>query len=380
MKRLSRSLLPICLSAASAFVAPVGAQTQTVPSPDRLDNRLHCQTQVLQRANGPAPTTTTTTTDQSDHTSTHREIAPDLKVARDAFKSLSAQGWNQTALEHLVEQNGVLIFRGQPLSASHLSETPLPVVTSIFDESDALREFGCTDVLLKQFQRGMRNINVIAYRFSSVQGAYGAYSNMREGATNVLVRGDRSSEDDRAISFQRGNYFLRIATSAEDDDEAKEVVTKFADTLAGQIAANASQPALMSRLPAIDRVRGSERLFMGAMTARRHTSIPYIGQLNIEQSLGSAYADYQFAPPLSERMKLIIVEFLDARAAQEVFSRYVETLRDVHQLVVSSGNTALFKLSDNFLYCQTTGKDIVVISGARKRISPLMLARQLGSM
>lgn len=388
MKHLSRSTFISCLAAA-ALNAPVLAQAQPIVqvAPHNGSTSTVAPTPapalVPHQPDGKA---TTALPQQQPSAAAQQPAAPkgaialDLGAARDLFTHMAAPGWNPTVTEHVAQHDGVLTFRGQSLGESQLAAAPLPVVTNVLQEKDALREFGCTDVLIKQFQRGTRNVNVIAYRFASPEGAYGAYTNLREGATNALVRGDRSSEDDHSISFQRGHYFVRIVTSAEDDDEAKGVMTKFADMLSSQLPTHSSLPSLMTRLPAVDRVTGSERLFMGSMTARRHTSIPYIGQLDIEQSHGSAYADYQFSPPMSERMKLILVEYLDFRTAQDVFNRYVATLGDVHRVVTSSPNSALFKISDKFLYCQTSGKDIVVISGARKRISPLMLARQLGSL
>lgn len=304
----------------------------------------------------------------------------DLVDAENIVRGLAAVGWAETGVEHVVADSKALVFKGQALSESNLANVPLPVVTNAFNQRDVLAEFGCTDILIKQLQRGKRNINVVVYRFASIQGAYGAYTNLREGATNVVVRGDRSSEDDSTVSFQRGNYFIKIATDARGDDEAKEAITALADGISTRIAPQAALPPVMYKLPTIDRITGSERLFMGAMTARRHTTVPYIGQLNLESACATAYADYQFAPPLSERMKLLIVEYQEPETARDIFNRYVTTLGDVHRVLTTDNSTALFKVSDNFLYCRWNGKDIVVISGARKRISPLMLARQLGSM
>lgn len=378
-----------------AAICVVGANAQSTapmtPAPSRSEQAAPVQTAPLLTA--PALATPGVHAELQAPSATPAVVAPptakpaapvsplDLTKILHVFDTLSAPGWQPTETSRVeLRAGGALFWKERLLSESTLNDVPLPLVTNVFEQRDALREFGCTHVFVRQFQRGMRNVNLFAYRFANAQGAYGAYTNMREGATNFVVRGDRSSEDDEAISFQRGNYFVLVKTTAQDDDEAKEMLTKLADTVVAQIPSNASLPAVMSKLPGLDRVGGSERLFMGGLTARRHTSIPYIGQLNLEESLGSACADYTFAAPLSERMKLLIVEFSDPQIAQDTFNRYVETLGDVHRVVTSSGNSALFKISDNFLYAQTQGKDMVVIAGARKRISPLMLVRQLGAL
>jgi hypothetical protein len=377
MNRHSRSVFffNCAFAVSAAFTAAAGAQTVAPPAANP----------VAAGSTAAAPARAATTTTAPGVMTAPTVLAPpalpmDLIDAENIVKGLSAVGWQETGVEHVVQDRKTLVFKGQALSESALASVPPPVVTNAFNQRDALLEFGCTDILIKQLQRGQRNIDVVVYRFGGSQGAYGAYTNLRQGATNVIVRGDRSSEDDSTVSFQRGNYFIRIASDAHGDDEAKEAITALADSIANRIAPQAALPPVMYKLPTIDRVTGSERLFMGGMTARRHTTVPYIGQLNLESARASAYADYQFSPPLSERMKLLIVEYQEPETAQEIFNRYVGTLGDVHRVLTTDASTALFKVSDNFLYCQRNGKDIVVISGARKRISPLMLARQLGIM
>ncbi len=241
---------------------------------------------------------------------------------------------------------------------------------------DLLREFRCIGVASKFFQRGQRLVIARAYKFEDHQGAFGAYTLMREGSSSGLKRGDTSSEDDQSVSIWQDSYYVNVYTTAEDDDEAKQLVLSVAENLVASIKQHSAVPALMSRLPQLDRILGSERLVMGPSGARRVAHVPYIGSLAIETSQGAVSADYQFRDPVRERLKLLIVTYQDAQSARAAYGRYAEALADSRTKEVSGGST-LFKLADAFLLCQLKGNQLAIIDGARKRISPYILSRQL---
>jgi hypothetical protein len=238
-----------------------------------------------------------------------------------------------------------------------------------------LAEYGCIGVAGQFFQRGQRLVIARIYRFKDAQGAFGAYTLMREGASAAVRRGDASSEDDQSVSIWQDCYFINVYTTAEDDDEAKELVLAVADKLIAGIAAHADAPTIMSRLPQLDRVLGSEKLVMGPLGARRAAHIPYIDALSINTQ-GAASADYQFREPNRERLRLLVIAYQSAQAARDAYGRYQEALED-SRISEDSETSSLFKLSDSFLLCQLRANQIAIINGARKRLSPYMLARQL---
>ena len=242
--------------------------------------------------------------------------------------------------------------------------------------AELLREFGCTGIASRFFQRGQRLVIGRAYKFEDSQAAFGAYTLMREGSSSGVKRGDMSSEDDQSVSIWQDLYYINIYTTAEDDDEAKGLVLSLADQLVGGINQHADMPPLLTRLPQLDRILGSERLMMGPIAARRAAPIPYIGSLAIETARGAVSADYQFREPVRERLKLLIVTYADDQSARAAYGRYGEALANSRTNETSAAST-LFKVSDNFLLCQLKGNQLAIINGARKRLSPYILSRQL---
>jgi len=242
--------------------------------------------------------------------------------------------------------------------------------------AELLREFRCTGNASRFFQRGQRLVIARAYKFEDPQAAFGAYSLMREGSSSGVKRGDFSSEDDQSVSIWQDLYYINVYTTAEDDDEAKALVLSVADKLVAGINQHSDMPVLLTRLPQLDRIVGSERLVMGPVGARRAAPVPYIGSLAIETARGAVSADYQFREPVRERLKLLIVTYADDQSARAAYGRYGDALADMRTKEISAAST-LFKVSDAFLLCQLKGNQLAIINGARKRLSPYILSRQL---
>ncbi|HEY9720331.1 MAG TPA: DUF6599 family protein, partial [Trichormus sp.] len=166
------------------------------------------------------------------------------------------------------------------------------------DRTQILQEFRCSGVVTRSYQRGQRRILVEAFRFPTSDGAYGAYYLLRHGASTVIKRGDASSEDDQSISFWKDRFYIHVYGTSEDDSESKDAVRAIADQLAAAIVAEpASLPPMISRLPSLEKVRGSEKLVMGPISARRFFPAPYINTLQLGNALGAAVADYQMQFP-----------------------------------------------------------------------------------
>jgi hypothetical protein len=265
-----------------------------------------------------------------------------------------------------------------PSILPNVEELPL----SRYDESDSqkaaiLAEFHCINAVRREYQRGQRRIIVEAFSFADANGAYGAYNLLRHGATTVITRGDASSEDDQSISFWQSNQFVLVYGTSEDDEESKEAIRGVADQLGQAITAHAEVPLAISRLPGIDRVRGTEKLIMGPLSARRFFPAPYIGSLSFNGALVGAVADYKFEYPYPERMKLLCLSYADGVAASQAYEGYTSSLQLAGKVNSANVDGALFKIGSSFLLCQLRGPQIVIVSGARKKFSPMMLAHQV---
>lgn len=264
--------------------------------------------------------------------------------------------------------------------ASEVSSTSLPLDNSDPYTDDLtfrqLQEFHCSDIFTRTFQRGQRLVLVKMYLFADPSGAFGTYTSLRKGASTVVTRGDGSSENDDSISFWQGNCYFSLFTTAEDDDEAKEMLRALADNIGQKIRAHAGQPQIMARLPRLDRVAGSERLIMGPLVARQVFPAPYLGVLSLEKSKSAALADYQFSAPYRERMKLLLIDYGNQALATTIYDKYLDNLGASHA-VQDTGGLTLFKMSNTYLLCSLQGERLVIITGARKKTSPVMLAREL---
>jgi hypothetical protein len=238
-----------------------------------------------------------------------------------------------------------------------------------------LQEFQCQSLAKREYQRGQRHILVQAYCFNSSDGAYGAYNLLRQGASTVVTRGDASSEDDQSISFWKGDEFIEVYGTSEDDDESKEAVRSLADQIEHVITGRGSLPSAVAHLPVIDRVRGTEKLVMGPASVRRFFPAPYIGALQFDNARGGAVADYKFESPYPDRLKLLCLQYNNDASATRALTQYVSQLQGAKHVPSETGT--VIKLDRGFLLCQARGPELIIITGARKKFSAEMLARQV---
>lgn len=236
-----------------------------------------------------------------------------------------------------------------------------------------LAEYHLTGSAISTFQRGQRRVSVHVFHFPNPTCCYGAYTSLRKGSSTVVPRGDGSSEEDNSITFWQGSYLFLLSTTAEDDEEAKELMRAIADKLAQALVEHASLPIVFRRLPDVDKVKGSERLSMGPISGKMFLPLPYVSFLKIENGQ-AAIADYQFMSPNKERLKLALIEYGDAKTALQSYQDYVGNLMGSHNCQ-STGNSAMFKMPESYLYCQILGNRMLLIAGAHKSTSALMLAK-----
>jgi hypothetical protein len=246
------------------------------------------------------------------------------------------------------------------------------------EQTEVLLEFACNQIVQRIYQRGQRRIIAEVFCFPNTDCAYAAYNLLRRGSTTVVQRGDASSEDEDSISFLKGRYFIRIYGTSESDDESKGVVGKLADAIGSTIPGGGGVPLMIARIPSFGKVRGSEKLVMGPLSARRFFPIPYIGTVPFTNSQGGAVADYTMQDP-PDRVKLLCINYSDPGSAANAYSGLVGALRESKMPVatknVDSPTSLLFKVEGGYLLCRQAGSSLVVVSGAKHKNSPEYLAR-----
>ncbi|MBI4533963.1 MAG: hypothetical protein HY711_08440 [Candidatus Melainabacteria bacterium] len=241
---------------------------------------------------------------------------------------------------------------------------------------NVIREFRATGMATRSFQRGQRLVVVRVYHFSDSQAAFGAYTILRSGARSGVLHGDASSEDDQSISFWQDNYFVNVYTTSDGDDEAKELVIWLADKLSGAVGSHAPMPPAVATLPPLDKIQGSERLLMGPFVARLVAPVPYVATLLLNCALATVSADYQFRQPFAERLRLLLIDYGEPVLAARIYNQYASELAKFHRADKQS-TSSLFKVFDSYLLCQLQGTRLSIITGAHKRLSAEILARQL---
>ena len=265
---------------------------------------------------------------------------------------------------------------------------PAPAQTDSFikiddidpERTSLLQEFGCAQAVRRVYRRGHRVIIGEVFTFRNSDAAYAAYNLLRRGATTIITRGDASSEEEQSISFWQDKYFVRVFSSEEDDSESKDVVRLLADALSRSIASHGSLPQVISKLPSIERVRGSEKLVMGPLSARRFFPAPNISTLSFANARAAAVADYQMQAPYPERLKLLYVEYADANSASRAFYQYMSEFQGdqaANDTQPQAGTDELFKVGNSYLLCKLAGPRLIAVSGAKKRASARMFARML---
>jgi hypothetical protein len=117
---------------------------------------------------------------------------------------------------------------------------------------------------------------------------------------------------------------------------------------------------------------------MGPVSARRFFPAPYIGSLSFDRAKLGVVADYQISSPFPERLKLLCVQYADPPSAARAYDQYMMNLQSEKRIndEDASGGT-LVKIERGYLFSQVHGDEIVIVSGARKKYSPGMLARQV---
>lgn len=279
-----------------------------------------------------------------------------------------------------------LSFEGWKGVPNYLWQPSVGALVPQLPESDGLKatilqEYGLKSFTRKSFQRGQRYIHLDIYEFANNDGAFAAYSFLRRGATTVVLRGDATSEDDDSISFVQGKTFISIYGTSADDDESKDVIRGAATKIAKAIAETGAPPYILSTMPQLEFLRGSEKIVMGPVSARRFCPAPYLNALDFKQARLACVADYQIREPVKERVKLMLVDYGgNAKAAAASYQSYISALcqsRDENPDLRLAQDSNQFRHGATFFEIQLHGSRIFMVTGARKKYSAELLLRQI---
>ncbi|MFA6208039.1 MAG: DUF6599 family protein [Candidatus Obscuribacterales bacterium] len=279
-----------------------------------------------------------------------------------------------------------LAFEGWNGAPNYLWQPNVGALVPQLPESDGLKaailqEYGLKSFTRKSFQRGQRYIHLDIYEFANNDGAFAAYSFLRRGATTVVLRGDATSEDDDSISFVQGKTFVSIYGTSGDDDESKDVIRSVATKIAKAIAETGAPPYILATMPQLEFLRGSEKIVMGPVSARRFCPAPYLNALDFKQARLACVADYQMREPVKERVKLLLVDYGgNAKAAAASYQSYISALcqsRDENPDLRLAQDSNQFRNGATFFEIQLHGSRIFMVTGARKKFSAELLLRQI---
>jgi hypothetical protein len=308
--------------------------------------------------------------DNSGTAADGRDTAASKCLAQLAFVDWSGQ----PLLYRRFESNRQTVVPGQAVSGQTLGAS-----TGEPANLDLAKEFGLTAYSQRSFSRYQDQVIASIYQFATSEGAYGAYCCLRKGASNLIAKGDASSEDDKAISFWKDRYFVSISGNPSDDEESKVLVSKIAGPLAASIATSSSRPRILNQLPTLERVLGSERIVMGPLALKRLFPAPFVATLGTA-TLHGAIADYQVQEPYRERLKLLVLQFANPGSCSSTYTRYVAQLEEQHDLQDIGGlsyQTNVYKVGNTYMLCQMRGDEMVVITGGRKKLSLPSFAREI---
>ncbi len=381
--RRARAIFFVMTTLATVSVAVSGVQAQPAqvqsaqvePAqsvPAQVESALSAPTPNVSPQTSP-PNVATQKAPAQNVVALSKEAQAEANVAQ-AMRTFKLEGWTARPLEIYPKH---VAAQGESNAAD---TTPGNMLYGLEPQMyEILAEFGMRKCYKRTYQRGQRFVQAAVYFFSSSEGAYGAYNFMRQGAATIVVRGAGSSEDDLSISFWKGKCFIRLSQTSEEDEESKEALRAIAKVIDAGIAPTSLPPLVLNQLPVLDRVNGTEKLVMGPNSGRKFFPAPYVGSLSLERARAAVTADYRFQLP-PERLKLLVIDYGSKTLAGSVYESYRSELdadHDTKDVKDALTPTGMVKLDNGYMLVQLRGTRIFVIMGARKRVSPLMLARQI---
>lgn len=245
--------------------------------------------------------------------------------------------------------------------------------------AEILHEYKPTSIITKTYSRTQRAVTVYVFTFSDIPRAYGAYSALRIGSTNIVVRGDMSSESDQYICFLKGTRFVVIYSQVGEDDMSKQAASTIADQLSAAIDEHIESLRFLQSMPMLDRMPGTERILAGPVSARKYIPLPFAQTLRIQEARQALAADYQFPHPDADRVKAMLVDYGNNSTAFNIFNQYAARLAQQYKSKFITTYMQASRTGDTFMLCGYSGPRVFIVAGAHKKISLSVLGRQFAT-
>ena len=186
-------------------------------------------------------------------------------------------------------------------------------------ESELFSELKLKKVLKQTYRNEGHEVNILIYKFSDFTGAYSAFTLFHKGEVTDLKVGKNASESDSLVNFWQSSYFIDIYTNAEDDKEAKAFIVLTSQEISQNIKENSMLPVVAIQLPALHRVKGSERYCLGLVCSNKFfTDVVNFDLLNFPKTGGIISAKYR-EPEEEKDISLTLVRYIDKESAEGAF-------------------------------------------------------------
>ncbi len=194
----------------------------------------------------------------------------------------------------------------------------------ITHDKEILKELGITKALRQSYQNENSIVDVVIYRFMDFSGAYSAFTVLHAGGLTKLKAGKHASEDEKSINFWKGNYFVDIHVSLQNDTVAKGFVILASQEVSKNILIEQLPPVVAIQFPALNRIQGSEKYCLGPLCCKKYFS-SILSEINYDElglldSGGVITAEYKFSNNSKETIILFLTRYVKKETAELVFN------------------------------------------------------------
>ncbi len=172
-------------------------------------------------------------------------------------------------------------------------------------------EFGFARLLVQSYGNGSSELTAAVYEMESASAALGIYLMKMGKETPFREISARNSSEDAQLTILKGRYFIQI-DNFSDKPAPRGAAVSLAEALLAHIPDEKPEPFL-DRLPADNRVPGSERLIRGPYGLQPYFTFGEGDILQLNGKIFAALAEYTAAD--GSKYNRLIVPYADSAAA-----------------------------------------------------------------
>lgn len=202
-----------------------------------------------------------------------------------------------------------------------------PYPNFLQENQELFNELKLEKILKQIYIKENHVVEVLIYKFKDFTGAYSAYTVLHGGTTTKLKAGKNTSESDKLVAFWKGNYFVDIQTSSENDSIAKEFIVLASQDISKNIQTEQMPPVVAIQLPALNRVQGTEKYCTGSVCCKKYfiNNVVDCDLFNLSESGGIITAQFQTDDSKDkDRISLILSRYTTKESAQAAFTSFKE--------------------------------------------------------